>query len=92
MEVICLQQVIQNVEGIKIDTILFPRIEGNEVRVCELGEEEVIKRLNESNFTPEDIECKRREWLVHRNVSLEEIEENKRKLNEYLISNKKIKK
>lgn len=81
---------IENVSSLNIDTIIFPRLEGDSVRVNLLDEKDIIKRLNASNFTPEDRESKRREWLVNRTISLDEIEENKRKLNEYLIKNKKI--
>ncbi|MDD6387793.1 MAG: hypothetical protein PUA68_01855 [Bacilli bacterium] len=81
---------IQNVSSMKVDVVIFPKIDGDSVVVSELDENEIKSRLNASNFTPEDTESKRREWLVHRNILLEEIEENKRRLNEYLIRNKKI--
>ena len=74
----------------KVDTIIFPSINNGSVRVKELDEKEIIEKLNESNFTPEDKESLRREWLLRRNITKEEIEENKRKLNEYLIRNKRI--
>lgn len=81
---------IQNVSSMKVDTIIFPSINNGSVRVKELDEKEIIEKLNESNFTPEDKESLRREWLLRRNITKEEIEENKRKLNEYLIRNKRI--
>lgn len=83
-------QNIQNVSSMNVDTIIFPNMNGKSVTVNELDENEIIRRLNESNFTPEDRESLRREWLLKRNITKEEIEENKRKLNEYLIRNKKI--
>ena len=81
---------IQNVSSMKVDTIIFPSMNNGSVRVKELDEKEIIEKLNGSNFTPEDRESLRREWLLKRNISIDEIEENKRRLNEYLIRNKKI--
>lgn len=81
---------IKNVSSLNIDTVIFPKIKGDSVRVNELDESEIIKRLNDSNFTPEDTESKRKEWLVQRDISLEQIECAKKRLNNYLIGNKKI--
>lgn len=81
---------IESVSSLGVDVVLFPKLEGDIVRVNSLNRSEIIRRLNESNFTPEDTESKRKEWLVKRSISLEEIEENKRRLNEYLIQNKRV--
>lgn len=76
---------IENIDKSKIDLIIFPRITDTE-RYSYLGKEEAIRRLNETNFTPNDRENERREWLRHRVVSIEEIERRKQELNEDLIT------
>lgn len=85
---------IENTSSLYVDMILFPKLEGdyekNIVKVNSISKSEIIRKLNDSNFTPVDTESKRKEWLVNRNISLEKIEENKRKLNEYILQNKKI--
>ena len=71
------------VDKSKIDLIIFPKIADKE-NYGYLDREDAIRRLSETNFTPEDSENKRKEWLRYRRVSLDDIERRKRKLNEDL--------
>ena len=82
-----ISKIFQNVENIdksKIDLIIFPKITNTE-GYNYLSSIEATKRLNETNFTPNDTENERREWLRHRYISKQELEKNKKDLNEHLI-------
>ena len=75
---------IKNIDKSSIDLIIFPRIAETE-QCSYLSKEEAKRRLEETNFTPDDRECERKEWLRPRKISLKEIERGKEKLHEDLI-------
>lgn len=76
---------IENVDKSKIDLIVFPRITDRE-RFEYLSSEDAIRRLSETNFTPNDSENERKEWLRYRMIPVEEIERNKKEFHQELIS------
>ena len=80
---------VENIDKSNIDLIIFPKL-GDKEDYSYLDNDEIIKRLNETNFTPNDTENKRKEWLKYRKTTIEELEIRKKKLNDYLIKNTKI--
>lgn len=80
---------ISSTSSLDIDVVIFPKLSST-IGIRELSSFEKNQRLNENNFTPNDIENERREWLKNRIISLEQIKENKKKQNRFLIQNKPI--
>lgn len=78
---------IENTSKEKIDLIIFPKISEDNLSIRLLSDSEKKEKLNESNFTPIDIETERKEWLKYRKISLEDLKENKERLNQKLINN-----
>lgn len=77
---------VKNIDQCGIDLIIFPKI-AEEEHCDYLSYAEAEKRLNEVNFTPDDLECERKEWLRTRNISLTDIVRAKQRLHASLIEN-----
>lgn len=80
---------VGNVSSGKVSLIIFPRI-GNKCQIHLMKKEEKLKKLNECNFTPNDTESLRSEWIKFRNTPKETLEENKKKFHNFLIDNVRI--
>lgn len=76
-----------------IDIIVFPKINkqlNNKHQISEMSEREKFIRLDSTCFTPFDSESLRLEWIRKRNISIEELAENKFDTFQLLMKDKKI--
>lgn len=80
---------VGNVSSGKVDLIIFPRI-GNKCQIRSMQREEKLKILNECNFTPNDTESLRSEWIKFRHTPKKILEENKKLFHNFLIDNVRI--
>ena len=76
-----------------VEIIVFPKINkelDNKHEISEMSDREKFIRLDSTCFTPFDSESLRLEWIRKRNISIEELFENKFDTFQFLIKNKKI--